>query len=68
MGDAEVSIMIDRRTFLGLGSLATASVLVGCVTGLKRPVRRDPSLTVFVSDVHAKRGEHTCGWPMPASN
>ena len=54
-------MLIDRRTFLGLGSLATASALVGCVTGFKRPVRRDPSLTVFVSDVHAKRGEHTFG-------
>ena len=52
---------VDRRTFLGLGSLATASALVGCATGSGRPVRHDPSLTVFVSDVHAKRGEHTLG-------
>ena len=56
-----MKMSVDRRSFLGLGSVATVSALAGCVTGSRRSVRHDPSLTVFVSDVHAKRGEHTFG-------
>jgi len=49
---------MDRRDFLKLGSMAAVSAAAGCKSALGWP-STDENLSVFVSDVHAKPGEHT---------